>query len=165
MRFLFILGCCLVIFSGCKKERGNRVDIYLLKSFTTTTNTSTSPATMSISNAVLEETPLIKDEDILFYTKSTYTFSLKNNFPSTLYNFGADKGFAVAVDGEPVYFGKFQPGYLSYIPFGHALITPILPQELNITFPMISGSTDLVAMDKRNDELLLNTLKATGRLR
>ncbi|MBN8667234.1 MAG: hypothetical protein J0M30_06975 [Chitinophagales bacterium] len=167
MRKILFYVLILLSMAGCTKDHGSRVEIYLLSSYSSSTNTSTSPATVVITNPVLENSPLVADKDISFYTQSTYTFTLKKDIQSRIASYGADKAFAVTVDKELVYVGKFQPGYLSYIPFGHATITPLGPnnQELKIDFPMVVGSTDLLLLDKRNDDLLIATLRATGRLR
>lgn len=167
MRKIILYALILFSIAGCTKDRGTRVEIYLLASYNSFTNTSTSPATVVITNAVLESTPLVKDRDISYYTQSTYTFTLNKDIQSLIASYGADKAFAVTVDKELIYLGKFQPSYLSYIPFGHATITPLGPnnQELTIGFPMVVGSPDLPALDKRNDDLLIATLRASGRLR
>lgn len=139
----------------------------MLKSFTANVDVTTTPATVSISNAVLADAPLIADKDIKFYTKSTTTFELKKDIKSIIKNYGADKAFAVTVNNQPIYLGVFHPGYLSFIAFGVATIDPIpsSDNELNIQFATIEGNTFLLQLDKRNDNQIINSLKATGRVR
>lgn len=164
MRYVFLCCLALVLFHGCKKEKAPRVDIYVLKSFTQHINQATSPATLNISNAVLEDAPLVADQDIAFYIQSEATFKLKKNIKSLIQNYGADKAFAVTVDNQPVYYGKFHPGYLSSLVFGLAIIDPLLLRnnELAIGFVTTAGPN---ALDKRNDVRLLGALQASGRLR
>ena len=139
----------------------------MLTSFTANVDRTTNPATISIVNAVLADTPLVADNDIEFYTKLTTTFKLKKDIKSIIQNYGADKTFAVTVNKQPLYFGIFHPAYLSSIAFGVASIDPILfiDNELKIQFATIEGNNYLLQPDKRNDSQITNTLRATGRVR
>src|SRR6187401_2193770 len=82
MRYIFILCLTLILFVSCKKENttpiGNapRMEIYLLESFTVNIDQATNPAALTIADAVLTETPLVADQDITYYSKSTTTFKL-----------------------------------------------------------------------------------------
>ncbi len=105
MRHIIYYCLTLTLFLGCKKESPSKVDIYMLKSFTVNVDQTTSPATVSISNAVLADTPLVTDKEIEFYKKSTTTFKLRKNIKPIIQNYGADKAFAVSVNNQPVYFG------------------------------------------------------------
>lgn len=158
------------MFIGCKKgEHGSvsRIDIYLLKSFTTTVDQSTTPATISVTNAVLDDTPLVSDQDIKGYVKATTTFVLRRDIQTVIQNYGLDKAFAVTVDKQPVYYGQFHPLYLSSITFGLATISPLLfnNHELQIDFATIEGNSILQQLDKRNDSRIIDALKTTNRLR
>jgi len=170
MRHIFLYFLTVIMFIGCKKEKhdpGSRIDIYLLKSFTTTVDQSTMPATISITNAVLDDTPLVSDRDIKVYVKATTTFVLREDIQTVIQNYGPDKAFAVTVDKQPVYYGRFHPFYLSSISFGLATISP-LPlnnDELQIDFATIEGNSVLQQLDNRNDNRIINALKATNRLR
>ena len=139
----------------------------MLTSFTANVDRTTNPATISIVNAALADTPLVADNDIESYTKLTTTFKLKKDIKSIIQNYGADKAFAVTVNKQPVYFGIFHPAYLSSIAFGVASIDPILfiDNELKIQFATIEGNNYLLQPDKRNDSQITNTLRATGRVR
>ncbi|MEO5562504.1 MAG: hypothetical protein ABIR18_03695 [Chitinophagaceae bacterium] len=172
MRYIVYSFLALFIFIGCKKENhGSKVDIYLLDSFTIGTNPAPSgsgPFSTTISNAVLASTPLVADRDIKFYTRSSSAFKLRNSIKTIIQNYGPDKAFAVTVDGEPVYYGKFHPAYLSSMTVGLATIDPILlfanDNELPIQFINLTGT--LIAQDdKRNDPRIINALRETGRLR
>lgn len=168
MRKIFLFSLTLILFVGCKKEERNlRIDIYLLKSFTATVDQSTTPVTVSITNAVLDDTPLVADQDIQSYTKATTTFTLKKDIQTIIQNYGTDKAFAVMVNNQPVYYGMFHPLYLSSMTFGVATIAPGLSNKngLKIDFILTEGNDVLQQLDKRNDERIINALKATNRLR
>jgi len=167
MRYLFYFIIILAFLPGCKKESNHKVDIYMLDSFKVDLNQTTNPHTISISNAVLASTPLVPDNNILYYTKSTTTFKLKKDIKDIIKNYGSDKAFAVTVDNQPVYFGKIHPGFLSSMTIGVATIDPILyhNNELPIQFITITGSSSLLQLDKRNDSRIINVLKETDRVR
>lgn len=156
-----------MLFLSCKKESTSKVDIYMLKSFTVDVDRTTNPVTLSISNAVLADTPLFEDNDIEFYKKSTTTFKLKKDIKPIIQNYGADKAFAITVNNQPIYFGLFYPGYLSSIAYGVATIDPLFywDNELKIHFATIDGNAYLLQLDKRNDSRITNPLKETGRVR
>ena len=168
MRQIFLYCMTLILFAGCKKEEhGSRIDIYLLKSFAATVDQSITPVTVSITNAVLDDKPLVGDQDIQSYTKATTTFTLTKDIQTIIQNFGTDKAFAVMVNNQPVYYGMFHPLYLSSMTFGVATIAPGLSNKngLKIDFILIEGNDVLQQLDKRNDERIINALKATNRLR
>ncbi|MBN8787724.1 MAG: hypothetical protein J0I84_11595 [Terrimonas sp.] len=170
MRHIFLYFLTLTMFTGCKKEEqgsGPRIDIYLLKSFTTMVDKSTMPATISITDVVLDDIPLVSDQDIKVYVKATTTFVLSKDIQTVIQHYSSDKAFAITVDNQPVYYGVFHPLYLSSITFGLATISPLLlnNNELRIDFPTIEGNSFLQQLDNRNDSRIINALKTTNRLR
>ena len=164
-----VILCCMAIFllMSCKKEHTSNVEIYMLTSFSVDIDQTTYPATLTISDPILDEKPLVADRDIIYYEKSSTTFWLRNDIKPLIKDYGANKGFAITVDKKPVYFGIFYPLYLSSIPFGLATISPLISgsNDLQINFSMIDGSSDLQQLDKRNDPTLLNALKESNRLK
>lgn len=173
MRYLLFCVLAIILFAGCRKDNDSatdgtsRIDIYILESFNTTVDTSTNPFTISISNGILADQPLIENKEILFYTKSETTFKISKELHSVIGDYDSDKAFAITVDKEPVYFGKFHPGYLSSLILGVATIDPILSSdnELKIDFITLQGRPDLIKLDKRNDSRIIDALNASGRLR
>lgn len=167
MRFILLICLSFIVFTACKKESGSRVDIYMLKSFTAGIDESTVPVTNTISNAVLEATPLLSDNDIEFYKQSTTTFKLKKDIKSIIKDYGADKAFAVTVDGKPIYYGFFHPAYLSSLVIGLATIDPFLynNKELTIQFVEVEDNADIQKLDKRNAGSIINAFSSSGRLR
>lgn len=166
MKHVFFSLLAVLLLAGCKKEHGSRVDIYMLKSFTPGTDQSFTPRVNTITDAVLESTALIQDADILYYSKDSHTFTLRRDIKSIIQNYGPDKAFAVTVDNQVVYYGAFHPGYLSSLRFGIATIDPILISNNELRIDFINNTGLYVhPLDKRNDDRIINTLRATGRLR
>lgn len=167
MKLIIAFSLALILFAGCKKEHHHSVDIYLLKSFNVSVGQS-STGEVSNTNAILDDAPLVANQDIRFYKRKTTTFILKKDIKTILQNYGADKAFAVTIDDQPVYYGKFHPGYLSSLAFGVATIDPLMivdDKELKIDFISIEGNSFLQLLDKRNDERIINALRSSGRLR
>lgn len=166
-----IVYCLLIttLFTACKKSSENasssKVEIYLLKSFSSGIDTA-NPHCTKITNAVVEDHPIITNGDIGYYVQSTATFGLKKNIKPVIQHFSHAQAFAVTVDKQPVYFGLFHPAYYSSLVFGLAVIDPILTSEteMNIRYLAFDASTS-PTLDKRNDSRILNVLRSTGRLR
>lgn len=166
MRRILFFILTLMIFAGCKKDGGAKVDIYLLKSYTVDT-VAGNPSWVSITNAVMDIVPMVKDADIRYYDQQAFVFKLRRDIRPEILNYGPDKAFAVTVNGLPVYYGHFHPAYMSSITVGVATIDPILfyDNELRMNFVMILQSPALQQLDMRNDQRILNAFRATGRLR
>jgi hypothetical protein len=164
------LACCLLLLSSlsCKKERSNdRVEIYLLKSFSIVVNPTT-PETVTITEAKLENTPLVSNRDIEYYKQSEYRFKLKKNIKPLIRDFSGDKGFAVTVNNQPVYYGLFHPAFLSSIRFGVATIDPVVfttDNSVSMQYANFTNNPQLTQLDKRNDPRILNAMAASGKLR
>jgi len=170
MTRLIILVFVAAIFSGCNKSgsaSGSKVEIYVLKSFTRTLDTSRQMGIILIEDAVLQDQPLVKNSDILFYERSTSSFKLLKNIQPQLDTLDAFHAFAVTVDGEPVYFGTFHPMYLSSILYGGATINPnyIENNKLKVDFAYHDMFPFLMSLDKRNDPKILDAFRSSGRLR
>ncbi|HEX2607589.1 MAG TPA: hypothetical protein VHK91_09430 [Flavisolibacter sp.] len=166
MRYFLIGLLSMLAVAGCKKGNHTRVDIYLLKSFTTSLDASSTPPSQVIANPVLEDEPLVADADIAYYTQSNTTFHLNTSVYQTIKDFSSNKAFAVTLDGKPVYYGLFHPGFLSSLVFNIATIDPLLTAngDLPVSF-VTAGGVLYNPVDHRNDGPLLAALKATGRLR
>lgn len=102
MRHIFFLSLVVLLLAGCKKEHGSRVDIYMLKSFTAGIDRTATPVVNTITNAILDNTPLVADNDIVLYNRESSTFTLKTDIKSIIQNYGPDKAFAVTVDKQVV---------------------------------------------------------------
>jgi hypothetical protein len=167
MRNIFYYLTVSILFLSCKKESNSRVDIYALKTFELNVNQTATPATLVITNAVPEDKPIVSDNDIEYYTKSTSEFKLNKDISSITKTYGRDKAFVVTVNKQPVYYGVFHPAYLSSMSLGVATIDPILfdGKNLKVQFIKIEGNSLLQKLDKRNDSRITNSLKSTGRLR
>jgi len=166
MKWLLFLLIPLMTMPGCRKKGTGKVEIYLLQSYTTHSDPS-NPGLVSINNAVLQDTPFVRDDEIRYYDQQARSFRIRTNIKQDIQTFGPDKAFAVTVNNEPVYYGRVHPAYLSSITLGIATIDPILTgtNDLPMRYMMIDQMPILQQLDKRNDQRILNAFRATGRLR
>jgi len=170
MKYLGMLLLLGIIGAGCNKNHDlakNKVEIYLLESFSRVSN-PVSPYAISITDARLEKQPLVRNGDIDYYEQAQYLFKLKKNIKPLIKDFSGDRGFAVTVNNETVYYGVFHPAFLSSLTFGVATIDPFaLTTESSVTMQYLNfdNNVQLAQLDKRNDPRILNALSATGRLR
>jgi hypothetical protein len=166
MKSFLNLVIFLMAMAGCRKNGAAKVEIYLLQSYTTETNPA-NPNIISINNAVLQDTPFVRDDEIRYYDQGARTFWIRTNIKQDVQTFGPDKAFAVTVNNVPVYYGRVHPAYLSSMTIGIATIDPILTgtNDLQMRYVFIDQMPQLQQLDKRNDPQILNAFRATGRLR
>ncbi len=170
MKHLGLLLFSAVFAVGCSKDHDqstDKVEIYLLESFSTVQNPA-SPYAITITDARLEKKPLVANGDIEYYEQAQYLFKLKKNIKPLIKDFSRERGFAVTVNDEAVYYGVFHPAFLSSLTFGLATIDPLaLTTESSVTIQYLNydNNVQLAQLDKRNDARILNALSATGRLR
>lgn len=166
MKRLTYLVLFLLLLAGCRKNGGAKVEIYLLQSYTTETNPG-NPNLVSINNAVLQDTPFVRDDEIRYYDQGARTFWIRTNIKQDVQTFGPDKAFAVTVNSIPVYYGRVHPAYLSSQTLGIATIDPILTgtNDLQMRYILIDQMPILQQLDKRNDPRIMDAFRATGRLR
>jgi hypothetical protein len=170
MKYLGMLLLLGIAGAGCNKNHDlakNKVEIYLLESFSTVMNPA-APYAVSVTDARLEKDPLVANEDIEYYKQSEYVFKLKKNIKPLIKDFSKDRGFAVKVNNETIYYGIFHPAYLSSITVGVATIDPLFlttDVSLSIQYTNYNNNAQLAQLDKRNDPRILDALSATGRLR
>lgn len=165
MKRLFTVWLLAGLLAGCKKNTEDKVEIYLLESFTRSVDVSSTPATIKITDARISGSPLVADADIAGYSPTKHTFYLKKNVNPALKDFGPDKAFAVTINRQPVYFGEFRPLYLSSIVFGIAFVEPLMTtSEMKIDFIKLDNAPHVQKLDKRNDSRLLDVMIESGRL-
>jgi hypothetical protein len=170
MKHLLLLLFLYVFAAGCSKDEGqssDKVEIYLLESFSTVQNPAF-PYAITITDAQLEKKPLVANGDIEYYEQAQYLFKLKKNIKPLIKDYSGDRGFAVTVNDEAVYYGVFHPAFLSSLTFGVATIDPfVVTTESSVTVQYLNfdNNVQLAQLDKRNDPRILNALSATGRLR
>ena len=165
-----LLSICLLLglLAGCKKEGDNteKVEIYLLQSFSRSVDASAGLAITRYNNTTLSPTPLVANSDIVNYSPAKTTFYLKKDIGPVVKDFGPDKAFAVTVNKRIIYVGEFRPAWLSSVVFGIATINPtfVNGRQIPVDYIRLDNRPDLKELDRRNDNRLLQAMLKSGRL-
>lgn len=165
MRSLFFLLIVSGFLLSCRKDTvqaGEQVEIYTLASFQRTPG----KCQVDASTAVLQDTPTIRNADILDYSQGSHEFRLSEagvEKIKALHDFFA---FAITVDRQVIYYGIFKPSFTSSS--CDQSITMDLDQSrkkllLRLGYPGQSQSSTIE--DLRNHPRLLATLKKQGKLK
>ena len=149
---------------SCKKDQaGEPVEIYLLKSY----QTLAAKCQIDPSVSILEDKAVIKNQDILEYSKTEHTFKLTDQAIEKVKNFVDKTPFAVTVDKQVIYYGFFKPGFSSSS-CDHSITmdldwTSANKISLRLGYPgQLQGVT---IEDERNNPKLITTLANQGKLR
>lgn len=158
--FIIVIFCF-----SCKKEEvtgGDRVEFYLLGSSQLIAGKCQIDPVLS----VLQDTAIIKNEDILEYSQNNYQFKLTDPAIQKVKTFLDYTAFAVTVDKQVIYFGFFKPS-ISSSSCDHSITMDLdwISNDritLKLGYPgQIQGVT---IEDQRNNVKLLATLRNQGKL-
>ena len=166
MRQLFFMLAIAATFISCKKDGvkpGNTVEIYLLK----TTQIITGKCKIDAAASVLQDTAVVKNEDILEYSQTSYQFRLTNIAMQKVRAFRDFTAFAVTVDKQVIYYGFFKPS-ISSSSCDQSITMDIDWTDgnkinLKLGYPGILPGVNID--DLRNHPQLIATLKNQGKLR
>ncbi len=165
MKYVILLVSISVFSFSCKKNAsaGEEVEIYLLKTYQPVTG----KCQVDAATAILQDAPAIRNDDIVAYSKSEYTFELTNNGIQKAKTFISGAPFAVTVDKEVIYYGYFKPGISSSSCDHSITMNYDLPGgnkiSLKLGYPGITAGVTID--DQRNNPKLLASLSAQGKLR
>lgn len=161
---LFIVAVAMICVS-CKKDTANAgetIEIYLFKSY----QTVTAKCQVDPSLSVLQDSPTIKNQDILAYSPTEYTFKLTESAIQQVKVLSDRTPFAVTVDKQVIYYGFFKP----------SISSSSCEQSITMDVAWTAGNEILLRLgypgqlegvtieDKRNDPKLIATLKKQGKL-
>ncbi len=161
--FTFIMSAICI---SCKKDHvntGEPVEIYLLASY----QTLTAKCQVDPSASTLEDEAVIRNQDILEYSKTEYTFKLTDQAIQKVKTFADRTPFAVTVDKQVIYYGFFKPSFSSSS-CDHSITMDIDWASgdkivLRLGYPgQLQGVT---IEDQRNNPKLITTLANQGKLR
>lgn len=112
MRSLLFILTIASIFPSCNKDNvnaGETVEIYLLKSY----EIMAAKCQIDPSLSVLQDVAIIKNQDILAYSQTEYTFTLTDTAIQKMKVLRDKMPFAVTVDKQVIYYGFFKPSFSS----------------------------------------------------
>lgn len=158
---LFIVITCL-FFLSCKKDlkSGDTVEIYVLKnSLPVAGKCQVDPAT-----AILQDTALVKNQDILEYYRSTHQFALSDHSMQEIKTLADRTPFAVVVNKQVVYYAILKPSYSSSS-CTSSITADYVGTGNRITMNLGYVGADLDIDDQRNNPVLIEALRNQGKLR
>jgi len=168
---IIALLCCLIA-AGCKNNpyvaaSGSEIEIYLLKSYTKVTGTDA----INTSSVILEDTPLIRYADILWYDSVAHTFKITEAPAKWLNDFQTNhshgKAFAVTIDRKILYTGYFWAAFSS-ASCNWITIDPLNysgKNELRVSIGYPGLMPGVTIPDHRNDKELMEILEADNKLK
>jgi hypothetical protein len=161
-RLLFILTITIICLS-CKKDKvpaGEMLEIYLLKSFQVVTG----KCQVDAATSTLQDTALVKNQDILEYFRDSHQFTLADSTIQKLKGLNDGTPFAIAIDKQVIYFGILKPSYSSSSCANSITMDYVLPGN-KISMNLGYAGTDVNIDDRRNNPKIIATLKDQGKLR
>jgi hypothetical protein len=160
-----ILLVVLLFVAGFRCEKaavaGKDVEIYLLAKG----GLMPSACKVDANNAKLASGPILRSDDIISYSASTHIFTLQPAAYKSIEALTDTTPFAVTVDREVIYFGIVKSNFSSSscdqsITMDNMLRVNTI--EMRLGYPgLLDG---VVIEDKRNDDLLIATLRSLGKL-
>lgn len=159
LSILTIAAICL----SCKKDKvqpGENLEIYLLKSYQLVTG----KCQIDAATSALQDTAIVKNQDILEYFKANYQFVLTDNSLQKLKALNDGTPFAVAIDKQVIYYGILKPSFSSSTCANSITMDYVVPTN-KITMRLGYAGTDINIDDQRNNSKLIATLKNQGKLK
>ncbi len=168
MNRLRIVLLIVFLFSACSKGgdkeiTGDKVEIYLLKF------SENIPGLCKINavTALLSDTPFVKNEDILFYSRLAFEFTLTKDACDRVALLPARANFAMTVDKRVVYYGVNMPLYTSSICDNSITMHVSNKAAGRITMQLgypWEGQQNFIK-DERNSTIFINALSKQDKLR
>ena len=149
MRPIFFFLTIVIFCISCKKEYvkgGEAVEVYLLKRSQLVTGRCQIDPLLS----VLQDTAIIKNQDILEYSQSKYEFKLTET-----------------VDKQVIYYGFFKPS-VSSSSCDHSITMDLdwtSGNKINLRLGYPSLMQSVTIDDERNHSMLIATLRNQGKLK
>ena len=166
MRLAVSILAMAAVCLSCKKDNSGpteKVEIYLLKTFQTVSGKCQVDALTS----VLEDSPTIKNEDILKYSENEYEFRLTSSAYLKVKAFRNVSPFAVTVDKQVIYYGFFILPISSFS-CDNSIIMDISwnsPNAISVKLGYPSLLPGASIDDQRNNPKLIAALKKQGKLK
>jgi hypothetical protein len=116
------------------------------------------------SASILQDTSIVKNDDILGYYKSTTQFVLSENSLQKIKALADGTPFALTVDKQIVYYGILKPSYSSSSCSGSITMDYVVSGN-KVNMNLGYAGSDISIDDQRNNPKLIATLKSQGKLK
>jgi len=116
------------------------------------------------SASVIQDTPFVKNQDILEYSKANYQFALTDISIQKIRKLAEGTPFAVVVDKQVIYYGILKTG-ISSSSCLYSITMYYTVTENKITMNLGYAGAEINIDDQRNNPKLLATLRNQGKLK
>jgi hypothetical protein len=115
------------------------------------------------SSPILQETPIVRNQDILAYLKTDHQFTISEDSLKKLRELPDNTPFAILVDKQVVYYGIVKPFYSSSSCTSSITMNNFEgPHKISMNLGY--AGADINIDDQRNNPKLLATLRNQGKL-
>jgi hypothetical protein len=162
-RLIFLILLIATSLISCSKDEvkaGEKVEIYLLK----TVNYVSGKCLVDPQLSILEDTAIIKNQDILFYSPTDYQFTFTDTVFKKLNDYVSSHNntvIAIMVDKELIYYSVYN-NIFSSSGCPHSItfyLDAITKNKIQLFWGGISND------DQRNNQKLIATLGNQGKLK
>jgi hypothetical protein len=162
-KLVLILNILTLTLSGCEKNSGFALEIYLLNGYKTKPNSHE----IISGSEILSKNPIISYNDVISYDSAQHYFvidSLKakklmeTNWPVS------GTPFALTIDRQVIYSGFFIPGYSSSGSNWYSIDPLTLGGKLRVTLGYPGDQFGFTSSDLRNDARIINLLTQDRKL-
>lgn len=166
MRLIFFFLTIAIFCLSCEKDNvkgDGTVEVYLLK----TSQLVTGKCQIDPLVSVLQDTAIIKNQDILEYSQSNYQFKLTDLAIQKVKTFRDFTAFAVTVDKQVIYYGFFKPS-ISSSSCVHSITMDLdwtIGNKINLKLGYPGQLQGVAIDDERNNAKLVATLRNQGKLK
>ena len=166
MRLIFFYLTITIFCLSCTKDdvkSGDTIEIYLLKS----SQLVAGKCQIDPLTSVLQDTAIIKNQDILEYSQSNYQFKLTDFAIQKVRTLQDHTAFAVTVDKQVIYYGFFKPS-ISSSSCDNSIIMDLdrtSDNKINLKLGYPGQLQGVTIDDERNNEKLVMTLRNQGKLK
>ena len=166
MRPIFFFLTIAIFCLSCKKDKvksGDNVEVYLLKSSQLVTGKCQIDPLVS----VLQDTAIVKNQEILEYSQSNYQFKLTDLAIQKVQTFQDFTTFAVTVDKQVIYYDFFKPS-ISSSSCDHSITMDLdwtSGNKINLKLGYPGQLQGVTIDDERNNAKLVATLRNQGKLK
>ncbi|MEO5684849.1 MAG: hypothetical protein ABIQ88_19560 [Chitinophagaceae bacterium] len=166
MRPIFYYLPIAIFCLSCKKDNvksGDTIEVYLLKS----SQLVAGKCQINPLTSVLQDTAIVKNQDILEYSQSNYQFKLTDLAIQKVKTFQDFTPFAVTVDKQVIYYGFFKPS-ISSSSCDNSFTMDLdwtSGNKINLKLGYPGQLQGVTIDDERNNAKLISTLRNQGKLK
>jgi hypothetical protein len=164
LQLVVLLVCMAFVHAGCSKSStgvGTKVEIYL---FSTSRN-ELNKCKVDEANSIVRNEAFLQNDDFLQYDKTNYEFTITSSAAQKVSTLLDATPFALTVDKQIIFIGFYKPS-ISSSSCDHSITMDTYLGINTITFRLgYPGPLPGITInDQRNNALLLETLRAQGKL-